>query len=85
VYVFARRLEKIVFEFGAAVKVIGCAGILYALGEALANERMAIDLTIRIGLLLVYPLLLVATGVISPRELAGARDGFRQLRSVAAR
>lgn len=79
VYLLASRLDKVVFEVGNAVWIVGIACCLYFAGALLSQERILLDLLVQCAVVLVYPVLLVLFGVLTTEELSIARKKLGHL------
>jgi O-antigen/teichoic acid export membrane protein len=85
VYYYADRLEPIVFEVGRAVKILLCAMAVYAVGFVVASDSLFVDIGIQLLVLMLYPILLFATGFITRQEIATARQYIGQFRRKLTR
>ncbi len=86
VYVLASRLDKVVFECGAAARIVAIACCLYMTGAVLSQDRLFPNLAIQCGVLLLYPVLLLGSGVLTKEEVSVAWGKLGQiLRRIAGR
>lgn len=74
---FANRVHPISFEWGRMAKLFLVAGGMYAGIQFIDIENLYISVAVKTGLVLLFPLVLVALGFFKPDELAMARNFWR--------
>lgn len=76
----ARKQVDVGFPWGVYIVVLGLLGGLYLLGQPALSWPLALRIGGRLGLILVYPVLILATGLYTRDDLRMLRDGIRQWR-----
>jgi O-antigen/teichoic acid export membrane protein len=82
-YVFTQRLFPVPYEWGRLLRVVLTVAVLVGVAELAVPSAGAAGLTLRVGLLALYPLALLATGFFTPGERAWLRR-LRHPRAVLA-
>jgi O-antigen/teichoic acid export membrane protein len=84
-YVVARRLFDVPYQWGRIARIVLIAGAVFAFGELVFPTSGAAGLLLRAALVPAYGALLYASGFLEPAELAQLRSLRQRLPRWAAR